>query len=122
MATLVFAKPVLYLIAFWLAHRRFKTYGPHSKLAGWLAVLLASLVRITLGVAGFFAINEFASTEVGLFGGLLVLGFLWWLLVAKVFFRRTPPAQLVVFAVIGEILSVAIDYAATVEMRDFKFC
>jgi hypothetical protein len=122
MVVLVYAKPVLYLIAFWLAHRRFKAYGPHSKLPGWGAILFASLVRMALGVVGYLALANVTSTEVPFFGGLIVLGFAWWLLVAKAFFWRTPRAQLVGFAAIGEILSIALDIAAMVEMRDFKFC
>jgi hypothetical protein len=122
MRVLFLAKPVFYVVAFALAHSRFKAYGPHSKLPAWLAVLLASLARIALGVAGFFAVAAFTSSEGAFLGSLLGLGFLWWLLVAKAFFRHTPPRQLVVFAVIAEAMSALIDYLTMVDMQDFRLC
>ena len=93
MRVLFLAKPVFYLVAFALAHRRFKAYGPHSKLPAWLVVVLASLTRVALGVAGFFIVAAVTSSGGAFLGSLLVLGFLWWLLLAKAFFRHTPPRQ-----------------------------
>jgi hypothetical protein len=115
-------KPAFYLVAITLAHVRFKAYGPHSKLASWLAVLLATLMRVALGVAGFFALLALSSNGAAYWAGIFVLGFLWWLLVAKVFFRRAPNAHLFAFALIAELMSATIDYLTIVDLQDFRFC
>jgi hypothetical protein len=115
-------KPVFYVVAFTLAHVRFKAHGPHTKLAGWLAVLLATLMRIALGVAGFFALMALSNSGAAYWVGIFVLGFLWWLLVAKVFFRRAPNTRLIAFAVVAELMSATIDYLTIVDLQDFRLC
>jgi len=122
MRVLFLLKPLFYVLAFAVAQARFKAYGPHSKLSRWATVVLASLSRIVLGVVGFFVIWRYAESGYGFYVSVFGLGFVWWVAVATFFFQRTPPKQIVAFAVIGEILSAAIDYATVLDLKDFHMC
>lgn len=127
---LLLAKPALYVVAFALAHRRFGEFSSPSgdalpgPLRRYFAVGSAALARLVLGVAGFFSAQALLGTRDGMpFTGVLIgLGFLWWLLVAKVTFARTPWPNLLGFAAIAEILSAVIDLAAMAGEHAVRMC
>lgn len=83
---------------------------------------MAGLLRVGLGVAGFFMLQQLPEAAFSFWGGFIVLGFVWWLLLAKVFFSRTPTKQLVLFALVCEALSATLDVALMVDMKDFRLC
>jgi len=121
--TLFLTKPLWYLILFALAARYFTDYGPHWRLPTWMIVVLATLVRYGAGFGpGMLAMGANHISPV-LFGVILFgCGFALWLGVARVAFRRAPLAELVGFAVLGEVVSAGIDLLAWREISNIRIC
>ena len=86
-------------------------------------MVLATVVRLGLGSAGVFASAALVGGDGWpLIASFVTLGLVWWTLVAKGFFRRTPwPARLA-FAAIAELIRGTIDYFAYDSVRYTRFC
>jgi hypothetical protein len=120
-------KPVLYLIAFIVGAKLFARQGAPSQWPRWLVVGLATIGRLAAGVpVGIAAMslvaNDGSAISVRFAAVIFVFGFLLWLGVAKLAFRRTPLSSLALFAAVAEAISGTIDLWAWHDAQSIRFC
>jgi len=113
---LLLLKPLLYLVVLALAARVFARSGPHWGVSSWVTVPLATMARLTLGTVNILLailLNQQGGSgptlTPGFVAAIVVFGFVLWLVVARVTFRRAPLAGLLVFCALVETMSAAID-------------
>lgn len=126
---LFLVKPALYVAAFWIALAVFRHFGPLGgfggrPLAGWLLVGLASVGRLVIGIpvgtaAVFLAGND---SRLLMFALIVPVGFVLWLVTARLAFPRAPLGSLAVFALGAEVVSGGIDYWAWDDVSGISFC
>jgi hypothetical protein len=110
-AFLFVLKPFLYLVVMIVASLVFER---HASGPGWMAVLLATMMRLVLGVGGAWISNSIFDAEtlpVAFWSLIFVFGVAWWALSIRTFYRG-PRWKLALFALTPELLFIGVDYMA----------
>jgi hypothetical protein len=126
-------KPVWYAIALTLASRRLQQHGPHWRLPDRVVIGLATVARYGAGWGVFLLAStvyeHFAAPDPQTGMGrslpaaiIIGCGFVLWLVVTRVAFRRAPLLKVVLFALAAELMSGVIDYLALREVANIHMC
>lgn len=118
------AKPVLYVVMFWVAAVVFRAQLPERPRA-FVRGLGGGVVRLVAGaMLGFvFAASAgWGDQQTTLLSLFFLCGLLAWTAVAAVAFRGVGFGRVAAFAVVGELIGGAIDYWALQEVSSIRFC
>jgi hypothetical protein len=113
------------MATFTLGALAFRRHAPALQAPKWSSVLLAALARYAAGWAAFFVVAKLASQSWSPVVGLVLiyaLGYVLWWQVARWTFRRVPTWKLLLFALAGELVSIAIDTMFLRSIRDIHMC
>jgi hypothetical protein len=121
-------KPIWYAIAFALGARWLKSDAPHWRLPNWAIIILATIARYAAGWGLFFVGTTLSHTfksGISTATGMQIVaafGFAAWWLTARVAFRRASGIKILLFTLLAELMSGAIDYWAFRDLQHINMC
>jgi hypothetical protein len=123
-------KPIFYLLVFTFGALWLKSDGPHWRLPNWQIVTLATIVRYAAGWGVFWGVfllfhmvrKSDTLSSTAMLQIIIAFGFALWWLTARVAFRRAPRTKLLLFALLGELLSASIDYWLWRDLQHINIC